>query len=937
MTTHPQKASPSAAQAAPATPEDSLAARAAEELVAAMSTEDKIHLVHGHVELSYTVPPLPEWGFPGLFMTDGPAGINLVSGSAGRSTAFPCPLALAATWNRELALAQGRAIAEEALQHGYNVVLAPNVDVVRQPWWGRAPEQFGEDPYLISEMAVPFVQGVQSRPVLANVKHLAVYTQETDRLAGANSVLDERTLREIYLPGFREAVTRGDARSVMSSFNWVNSTPTSEHAELIQRILKEEWGFSGWILSDYGSTNSTVPSANAGFDQEMPGGSASGGYGASECLFGAPLARAIAEGSVPPERLDDMVTRILRSMVAGGLMAAARGDDVPVPPVEGRLPPSTTAVDDTVALRVARESMTLLSNGSGLLPLKAETIRSIAVIGADAAHRTASGGASTVGNPIRSETLLDGLRARAAQEGIDVAYAPGCDPVGPTSMLPGPAEVPSSVLSPADASAPPLPPVASEAGAYGGRGTTGPLAENRERDGAGSADAVVPPDQHSCGLLAEYTDPNDRTWDRVRVRRTEPQVALSLGFLGQTMNASAVPGVPNVFPDGLKARWTGTLTPPVDGTYQLGVTSMGRVRVWLQGILVIDADEPHETRVDLGAPTILTGGTPYPIRIEFCTAPLGNFLELGELRLGWLTPADAVPPGIVAAAELAAESDVAVVLVHPYESEQRDRWSLQLPNQQDDLVRAVALANPRTVVVVASGGPILMPWLDDVGAVLAAYHAGQYQGSAIASVLFGDIDPSGRLPLTYPRSEAEVPVVHPLRSPTRPTILHDEGIFVGYRAYDSAQVDPLFPFGHGLSYTSFAYDNLEVERAEAGRVEASVLLRVGLTVRNTGLREGSDVVQLYISRPGSAVDRPLRELKAFAKVRLQPGGERRVAFDIRRQDLAHWDAGTSDWTVEPGPVEVLLGRSSRDIVLRTVIDAPSARLAEGAFQGLDPH
>ena len=183
MTTHPQKASPSAAQAAPATPEDSLAARAAEELVAAMSTEDKIHLVHGHVELSYTVPPLPEWGFPGLFMTDGPAGINLVSGSAGRSTAFPCPLALAATWNRELALAQGRAIAEEALQHGYNVVLAPNVDVVRQPWWGRAPEQFGEDPYLISEMAVPFVQGVQSRPVLANVKHLAVYTQETDRLA----------------------------------------------------------------------------------------------------------------------------------------------------------------------------------------------------------------------------------------------------------------------------------------------------------------------------------------------------------------------------------------------------------------------------------------------------------------------------------------------------------------------------------------------------------------------------------------------------------------------------------------------------------------------------------------------------------------------------------------------------------------------------------
>jgi beta-glucosidase len=829
-----------------------------EALLAQMTLEQKVHILHGHVQMAYTVPPIPEIGFPGLRMTDGPAGANVTEARA-CSTALPAPLAVAATWNPELASMQGDVIAQELLANGMNVLLAPNTDIVRQPWWGRAAEQWGEDPLLAAGMAVAFVRAVQAHPVVATVKHFLLYNQETNRLAGANSVADERALREVYLPPFVAALRAGNAGAVMSSFNNVNGVPACESKELLLDLLKGELGFRGWVMSDYGSTTSTVAAANAGFDQEMPGGAGGGYGGGGPSFFGDSLLEAVRGGQVSAARLDDMVRRILRPMFALGLfdVTAIRG---------------ATPVDEhsAKAHQIAAEAITLLKNEDELLPLSGEFVRSIALIGADTGHRIAAGGASYVSTSGHATTLLDGLTARAGRLGIEVRHVAGTDLVGPTSMLPGPAAVPSSVLTSPDAA----------------------------------------PGVH--GLRAEYWL-NTTFFGQPVLVRTDPQVNLSLGFLSQVFNASAVPPPPGVSGDLVSARWTGAFTAPKTGEYTLALTSLGSARLWFDEQLIIDASEPHRLRVDASAVLHLVAGEPHALKVEYASTTRSDGLELGDVQLGWTHPVGAVPAAMQDAASLAAGADVAVVLARAYESEQRDRASLTLPNEQDALIQAVAEANPRTVVVLGCGGPVTMPWIDNVQAVLNAYYAGQEQGAAIAGILFGDVNPSGKLPITFPASESQVPVANPAQHAHEKNVVYTEGVFVGYRAYDQYGLDPLFPFGHGLSYTTFAYSNLRLSSdvlAPAGSIDVSV------DVTNTGRRSGQEVVQLYVRDVEAGVARPPKELKDFAKIGLAPGETRTVRLAIDSKSLAYWDEAQHGWVAEAGAFEVLIGSSSRDIRLR---------------------
>ncbi len=827
-------------------------------LLAQLTLEQKLHLLHGHVQMAYSVPPIVEVGFPGLQMTDGPAGINL-GPDRGPSTALPMPLAVAATWNPEASAMQGDMLAKELLACGMNVLLAPNVDIVRQPWWGRAAEQWGEDPLLAARMAVPFIRAVQSYPVVATVKHFITYDQETNRASGANSIVDERALREIYLPAFAAAIQEGRAGAVMSSFNAINGTPACEHGEMLTGILKDELGFQGWVMSDYGSTTSTVAAANAGFDQEMPGAAAGDGYGGGASFFGGPLLEAVYAGQVSQTRIDDMVQRILRPMVVLGLFDAA--------PSVGAIPLDAHAVK---ARRIASEAITLLKNEGELLPLSPGSIRSIAVIGGDADHRAATGGASYVFTPAHVTTLLTGLRAQAERRGIEVRYAAGADPVGPTSMLPGPAAVPSSVLAPPGAL----------------------------------------PGQH--GLKAEYWLNTTFSGSPALVR-TDAQVSLNLGFISQQFNASAVPPPPGESGDVISARWTGTFTAPQTGDYTLALSSMGSAWLWLDGQLAVDAGAPHPTRVDTSAPLHLVAGEPHSIQIDYAATMIANWLELGDVQLGWTHPAEALSPAMQEAVALARDADVAVVWARVFESEQRDRASLTLPNDQDQLIAAVAAANPRTVVVLGCAGPVLMPWLDQVPAVVDAYCAGQEQGAAIADVLFGNVNPSGKLPLTFPRSESQVPVANPVHQAHEKDIVHGEGVFVGYRAYDQHGLAPLFPFGHGLSYTTFAYDNLWLS---ADTLVAGQQLTVSVDVTNTGRRAGQEVVQLYVRDLAASVVRPPKELKDFAKISLAPGETTTVSLTIDWASLAYWDVMQHAWVAEEGTFEVLIGSSSRDIRAR---------------------
>lgn len=848
-----------------------------ESLLAQMSLPQKLHLLHGHVPLAYSVPPIPELGIPALKMTDGPAGVNLTLGeSAARATAMPMPLAVAATWNLAAAALQGELLAKELLSHGYNVLLAPNVDVIRQPWWGRAAEQFGEDPWLIAQMAVAFIQAAQSYPVIACVKHFILYNQETNRLTGANSVADERTLREIYLPPFAATVQAGQVGAVMSAFNHINGRPACEHHQLLTEVLKSEFGFQGWVMSDYGSTTSTVAAALAGFDQEMPGASDEVGYGEAEpAHFGGPLLEAVRTGQVSQALIDDKVRRILSQMFVRGLF-----DQLPV----GNGFPETEHTD--AAYWIAAEALTLLKNEGDLLPLSSPAVGSLAVIGADADHRATLGGASFVSTPTHVTTLLAGLQARAARAGIQVRYAPGGDPVGPTSMLPGPAAVPASVLSPAGASA------------------------------------------GEQGLRAEYW-PNTLFSGTPILTRTDAQINLHLGFMSQTFNASAVPPPPGQSGDDLSVRWTGWFSAPCLGEYRLALTSLGSARLWLDGQLLIDASEPHLVRVDWSQPLQLEGGLPHAIQVEYASTAHANFLEVGDVQLGWLHPAAAFAPAAQAAITLAQQSDAAIVFARVFESEQRDRASLTLPNDQDQLIAAVAAVNPRTVVVLCGGGPVTMPWAPQVAAVVNAYYAGQEQGAAVAAVLFGDVNPSGKLPITFPQSEAQVPVTSPWQGNAEPTTPYSEGVFVGYRAYDEQGRDVLFPFGHGLSYTTFAYSNL---RLSANVIAPGEQLTIQIDLTNTGSRAGQEVVQLYLHDLEAGAQRPPKELKGFTKVALTPGETKVVSLTLGLAEFAFWSELRHAWVAEAGFFEIMLGGSSRDIRARAEVRLTETIVLDQSFR-----
>jgi beta-glucosidase len=475
-----------------------------------------------------------------------------------------------------------------------------------------------------------------------------------------------------------------------------------------------------------------------------------------------------------------------------------------------------------------------------------------------------------VSTPTHITTLLAGLRARADRDGIRVRYTPGTDPVGPTSMLPGPAAVPSSVLMPPGA----------------------------------------PPGER--GLRAEYWHNTTFSGPPALVR-TDAQVNLHLGFMSQTFNASAVPPPPGKSGDDLSVRWTGTLTTPQTGEYRLALTSAGSAKLWLDGELRIDAFEPHLVRVDWSPPLQLEGGQPHAIQIDCASTRHANWIELGDIQLGWTHPDEAYSPAMQEAIILAREADVAVVFARVFESEQRDRASLTLPNDQDQLIRAIAAANPRTIVVLSCGGPVTLPWIDEVPAVVNAYYAGQEQGVAVADVLFGDVNPSGKLPITFPRSESQVPVAHPGQQASDPSTVYSEGIFVGYRAYDEHGLAPLFPFGYGLSYTTFAYDNLQLS---ADTVAAGERLTVSIDITNTGQRAGQEVVQLYVHDVTASVPRPPKELKGFAKVALAPRQTKTVTFTLDRTSLAYWDEVKHAWVAEAGAFEALIGSSSRDIRAR---------------------
>lgn len=802
-----------------------------EELLNQLTLKEKVALLSG--QDAWNTVPIERLGIPSLTMTDGPHGVRANRTEAGRragpTTAFPTGVSLASSWNPELVERASAALGEETRAMGCDILLGPCVNIVRHPLAGRNFEAYSEDPYLAGRIGAAWVTGVQSQSVGASLKHFACNNQEFERFRGS-SIVDERTLREIYLPQFEMIVKDTQPWTVMCAYNRINGVYASQHNTLLNEILRGEWGFEGVVVSDWAANHTTVESVQGGLDIEMPGPAK---------YYGKLLVEAVNNWQIDEAVIDNAVRRILKMILRSGQM------DNPQARPAGA---ANTFEHQRLAREIAEEAITLLKNDNHALPLKIDTIQSIAVIGPNAADLQISGGGSSRVEPPYRVSPLEGLKAKLGQR-MKIEFEPGCD-----NYVELPAIKPA-YLTPAGGA---------------GHGVKAEYFANADLSGVPDAVRVEP----TLDLWWWNEGPDTR----VPVRR-------------------------------FSARWTGKLIVPQSGRHTLKLSNTGRARLYLDGKLVIEQAATSNPHIGSSIEVELTAGREYDLKAELIKTTDEHFAHL-RAGLAYRPEPD---NRFARAVELARSSDVAIVfagLPENYETEGRDRPDMELTGPQAELIQSVAQANRNTIVVLNVGSPVTMPWLDDVAAVVLAYYPGMEGGHVIANILCGDANPSGKLTVTYPKRLADTPAF--INYPGAQEVYYGEGIFVGYRYYDQRDIAPLFPFGHGLSYTTFEYGEIQVPAS----VKRGAPIEVSITVKNTGSVEGKEVAQLYLSDQQSSLARPPKELKGFAKVALRPGESQTVRFTLDERALSFYDPNRRRWAAEPGEFEILIGSSSRDIRAR---------------------
>ncbi len=789
-------------------------------ILSRMTLEEKIDLLGGMRNMF--IRPIDRVGVPALKMSDGPLGVR----TWGPTTGYPAGIALAASWDPALAERVGASMGQDARARGVNFLLGPGMNIYRAPMAGRNFEYLGEDPYLASRMAVAIVKGVQGQGVIATIKHYAGNNQEWDRMT-VSSDIDERTLREIYLPAFEAAVREGHAGAIMDAYNLVNGVYMTENQHLNIEIAKKEWGFDGIIMSDWGATHDGVAAANGGLDLEMPSG---------EFMNRQTLIPAIKEGKVSVATIDDKVRRILRKAIEFGFFDRPQLDSgIPLYSQNGR----------QVALEAARDSMVLLKNAGNLLPLDKAKTKTIAVIGPVAYPPVIGGGGSSEVTPFRAASYMTGIS----------------DYLGPKVK----------VLSIVEQ--PPLEDVFNK-----------------------SAFIVAPGGE--AGLRGEYFN-NEALQGSPALVRVDKLVNFDWGGGSYTDNGPV---------DHFSARWTGYFVPNETGDYKFYVSGDDGYRLYLDDNRVINNWQKQSETVN-SYTARLEAGKPHRVMLEY-------FEETGgaAARLGVVKAEDAVSKETT---DLAAKADAAIVCVGfdpSTETEGGDR-TFQLPGGQDALIKKISSVNRNTIVVVTAGGNVDMTgWIDGVPALVHAWYPGQEGGTALAQLLFGDLNFSGKLPASFERKWDDNPTFNSYYAkPGEKRVAYREGVFLGYRHFDRSTTKPLFPFGFGLSYTTFEYRNLAIAPRNA---HGTGPITVTFDVTNTGKREGAEVAELYVSPGHSSVERPVKELKGFSKVNLRPGETKKVTLTLNRRALSYYDANKKDWTAEPGDFTVLVGSSSQDLRLK---------------------
>jgi beta-glucosidase len=799
-------------------------------------------------------------GLRRMVVSDGPSGIRGETwDERSPSLNLPSATALAAAWDPDLAYRYGVAMAAEARRKGVDVVLGPTINLHRSPRNGRHFEAYSEDPLLTARIAVGFVRGLQDNGIGACPKHYVANDFETERLTASVEV-SARALRELYLAPF-EAVVAAGAWTVMSAYNAVGGVTMTEN-HLLASPLCDEWGFDGVVISDWFAARS-LDAARARQDLVMPG---------PDGPWGDALVEAVRAGRIPAEAVAEKVRRLLRLAHRVGALAspdrdgatgAPEGTDVPAAAGSGPEAPGVGPAGVRLAREAEARAVVLVAN-DGILPLG--DVATVAVIGQHAAEPRTQGGGSATVIPEATVSLLDGLRA--ARPGTRITHHLG------------------AVADPGLQGLPPS--------------------------------ALRVPGTDEPGVRVEFLGPDDVVVAE-EIRRVTELVWLGNAPTGATRLAVTTDFRP------AQAGAIESGAPAPGGNVELGVKGAGHAVVSVDGEVLIDgtpADggDDHAAAVldppSLSARVELTGTSH---RIGVVTDLPAGSAGACAVTLGWRPVVDDPDRLIADAAEAARAADVAVVVVgtsNKVESEGFDRTTLALPGRQDDLVRAVVAANPRTIVVVNSGSPVTMPWRDEPAAVLLSWFGGQEYGHALADVLTGAAEPGGRLPTTWPGDEADVPVIDV--TPSEGVLHYREGIHIGYRAWQRAGTTPAYPFGFGLGYTTWAYGAATVEMLDDGTADVHV------PVRNTGSRPGREVVQVYLSRPDSTIERPVRWLAGFTGVTAGPGEFAEAWVRIPRRAFEHWDEAAGGWALEPGPFVVEVGRHVDALEPAATVAPPAA-------------
>ena len=798
-----------------------------EALISELTLEEKVSILSG--SSAWHTTAVPRLNIPRVKMTDGPIGARGDSVSGATSACFPSASCLSSSWDKDSVEEIAKAIGIEAKSKDADVLLGPTINLHRHPLGGRHFECYSEDPLLTGELASSYVKGVQSVGVSACLKHFIGNDTEYQRHF-VSSNIDDRTLRELYLLPFEMGVKAGSL-SVMSAYNQLNNVFCSSNEQILTNILKEEWNFPGYVVSDWGAAQDTIGNANGGLDCEMPGPARS---------WGENLVKAVNNGKVDEEVVDDKVRRILRVADFTG-----RLDDPTESPEQ-----SNDLEEDRLLIRTAgSEGMVLLKNDQ-VLPFKKETVKKLAVIGPNALKGQYLGGGSASLNPHYVVHPLEGLKS-AFGDSAEINYAKGCHTY---KFLPG---ISSDLFKDND------------------------------------------------GFKVEFYNGQDFEGSPIETKILKGNKFWAMGGFGLDIVAQSER-------PSLSVRFSGELQPEHSGEYNFEIFSIGPSKLSINGENLIDnwsSQEPGDAFFGMGsAPKRekikFEKGKTYSLEVEYKWEGRFPAVQIG------MQPPDQFDL-MEEAINLAKEADAVVLIAgtnSDWETEGNDRANLDLPSNQNELIETICKLNKNTVVVLNTGSPCEMPWIDNVNAILQCWFPGQEFGNSLADILIGKVNPSGKLPTTFPKKLSDTPAYSTY--PGKDLQMdYEEGLFIGYRWYDRESIEPLFPFGHGLSYTSFEYSNL---RAIPPKGNSSVAA-FEVDITNTGDVAGKEVLQGYITVNKSQIERPQKELKKFEKISLESGETKKVKFELSEKDLSFWSTENNAWQVEPAEYLFSIGASATDI------------------------